>query len=242
MVSTTQVPGAKVLTAAQLAAAMSVPILGVTPSAIATLAALAAFLPMLSGGAPAIVALNTVGAGTITAAAIGTKFVQRGGSQSNAAFSDTTATAALIVAALPGAYVGQSFLFYYENTTNASATIVGGTNVTVSGTSVVPSNSVVPFLVTVTALGATPTVSMVGLGATMPTAPSGTYTSLTGGGAVTVADTRVTANSVIIFTLKTLGGTPTAAPYVATITPGTGFTVKGSASGDTSVYNYLILN
>lgn len=73
-------------------------------------------------------------------------------------------------------------------------------------------------------------------------APSGTYTSLTGGGAVTVADTRVTANSVIIFTLKTLGGTPTAAPYVATITPGTGFTVKGSASGDTSVYNYLILN
>lgn len=56
--------------------------------------------------------------------------------------------------------------------------------------------------------------------------------------AVTVADTGVTASSVIIFTAQTVAGTPAASPYVATITPGTGFTVK-AGSGDTSVYGYL---
>ena len=58
--------------------------------------------------------------------------------------------------------------------------------------------------------------------------------------AVTVADTKVTANSVIVFTAKTVAGTPSGAPYIATITPGTGFTVK-AGSGDTSVYNYRII-
>jgi hypothetical protein len=54
---------------------------------------------------------------------------------------------------------------------------------------------------------------------------------------VTVADAGVTANSIIAFTLKTVGGTVGAIPVVETITPGTGFTVAGTAS-DTSVYNY----
>jgi hypothetical protein len=69
-----------------------------------------------------------------------------------------------------------------------------------------------------------------------------------GGGTVTlnettpveVADARVTANSIIVLTLKTVGGTVGAQPVIDTITPGTGFTVKGSAS-DTSIYNYAIL-
>lgn len=56
---------------------------------------------------------------------------------------------------------------------------------------------------------------------------------------VTVANTNVTANSIITFTLKTVGGTVGAQPVVATITPGTGFTCKGTAS-DTSVYNYSV--
>ncbi len=64
---------------------------------------------------------------------------------------------------------------------------------------------------------------------------------LNGATPVTVADARVTANSIIVFTLKTVGGTvsPTA-PNVLTITPGTGFTVGGVAL-DTSTYNYGIL-
>jgi hypothetical protein len=57
---------------------------------------------------------------------------------------------------------------------------------------------------------------------------------------VTVSAPAVTANSVIIFTLKTAGGIVGAYPTIQTITPGTGFTVEGGAS-DTSTYNFLIL-
>lgn len=69
---------------------------------------------------------------------------------------------------------------------------------------------------------------------------SGTFTA-NGASAVTVANTAVTANSLIIFTLKTVGGTVGAYPAVKTITPGTGFTVAATAS-DTSVYNYRIIS
>lgn len=73
---------------------------------------------------------------------------------------------------------------------------------------------------------------------------AGTFTALTGGGPVTVANTNVTANSQIIITLKTAGGTvggsANVGPVVKTITPGTGFTVDNQAT-DTSVYNYLII-
>lgn len=58
--------------------------------------------------------------------------------------------------------------------------------------------------------------------------------------AVTVTNAAVTANSIIVPTLATVGGTVGALPAVKTITPGTGFTIAGTAS-DTSVYNYLIL-
>lgn len=57
---------------------------------------------------------------------------------------------------------------------------------------------------------------------------------------VTVAYPQVTANSIIVFTLKTVGGTVGAYPTVKTITPGTGFTVAATAS-DTSDYNYRVL-
>jgi hypothetical protein len=60
------------------------------------------------------------------------------------------------------------------------------------------------------------------------------------GTAVTVADTSVTAGSDIVITLKTVGGTISAHPYLTTITAGTGFTVNSGAS-DTSTYNYRII-
>ena len=66
----------------------------------------------------------------------------------------------------------------------------------------------------------------------------GTFTA-NSGSAVTVANTYVTANSVILFGLKTASGTP-AAPFLVTVTPGTGFTVNSGGS-DTSTYNYIIL-
>ena len=66
-----------------------------------------------------------------------------------------------------------------------------------------------------------------------------TFTA-TGASAVTVVAPEVTADSVIIVTLKTVGGTVGAIPAVKTITPGTGFTIAGTAS-DTSVYNYAVI-
>lgn len=57
---------------------------------------------------------------------------------------------------------------------------------------------------------------------------------------VTVANTSITANSGVIVTLKTVGGTVGAIPAIKTITPGTGFTIAGTAS-DTSVYQYHII-
>lgn len=75
--------------------------------------------------------------------------------------------------------------------------------------------------------------------------PQNTYVRLNGGtfvcsgGTATVADTNVDAGSVVFITLKTVGGT-VAAPFIATITPATGFTVTCGGS-DTSTYNYAIL-
>lgn len=66
----------------------------------------------------------------------------------------------------------------------------------------------------------------------------GTFTA-NSGTPVTVTDANLTANSVVLFGLKTAGGTP-AAPFMVTVTPGTGFTVNSGGS-DTSVYNYIIL-
>lgn len=67
----------------------------------------------------------------------------------------------------------------------------------------------------------------------------GTFTA-NGVTPVTVADTSITANSLVLITLKTVGGTVGAIPHVETITPGTGFTVIGTAL-DTSVYNYGVI-
>ena len=73
----------------------------------------------------------------------------------------------------------------------------------------------------------------------VPSALTGTFTA-NSGTAVTVTNANVTANSTVIFGLKTVGGTP-AAPFMVTVTAGTGFTVNSGAS-DTSVYNYTIIN
>lgn len=186
--------------------------------------------------APALIALSTVGAGTITATAIVSGFTTRTGAQAATPFTDTTDTAANIISAQPGIVnkIGTAFVYAYQNTTNAVATITGGTGVTVSGISTAQANSTTYFLLTYTAAA---TLTMVGFSTTAN--PSiGTFTA-TGASAVTVANTAVSTNSQINFTLKTVGGTPAGQPFVATITPGTGFTVKAVA-GDTSIYNYAI--
>lgn len=75
-----------------------------------------------------------------------------------------------------------------------------------------------------------------GLGLTAgATASSGTFLA-NGATGVAVADTGVTAGSIIIYSLKTVGGT-VGIPTTLTITPGTGFHAVSQAS-DTSTYNW----
>lgn len=98
-----------------------------------------------------ITAINTVGAGVLTAAGIVGGIIQRGGAQSATPFSDATATAALIIAALPsGAPVGTSFTFIVANTTDAAETITAGVGVTLSGTMIVPKLTWAQYVLTVT--------------------------------------------------------------------------------------------
>lgn len=190
--------------------------------------------PLTTNALEITTALTTVGAGTITAAGIAGGIVQRSGAQSATAFADTTDTATNIIAGVLNAHVGQSFEFTYQNTTNAPATIGGGTGVTVSGITVAQANSSVRYLVTYTAAA---TVTMVGF-MTTPNPQTGTVVA-NGASAVVVANTAVSPNSQITFTLKTIGGTPAGAPFLSAITAGTGFSVK-AAAGDTSTYNYAI--
>lgn len=104
-------------------------------------------------------ALTTAGAGTITAAALVGQILTRTGPV--AAFTDTTVTAAALIAAMPvQPAFGTAWRFLYRNTSAFDATIAGGTGVTVSGNSVVPANSTAAFLVTYTAAG---TFTMLGL-------------------------------------------------------------------------------
>lgn len=70
-------------------------------------------------------------------------------------------------------------------------------------------------------------------------ATGGTFTCTTGG-AITVTNANITANSLIQFSLKTKGGTAAAPPYMTAITPGTSF-VATCATNETSVFNYWVL-
>ena len=181
-------------------------------------------------------ALTTVGAGTITAAGIIGMVTTRGGAQVSLAFTDTTATAAEIVAALPdGAAIGTSFEWTYSNNTNAPATISGGSGVTVSVITVVPPNSYATYLVTYSAAD---TFTFVGI--KQGYYPhGGTYTAA-GTASVVVSDTNVTTYSQITFTLRTVGGTIVGYPAITAMIPGVSFSVKAGTT-DVSIYNYNIL-
>lgn len=63
------------------------------------------------------------------------------------------------------------------------------------------------------------------------------------GGTVVVSDTNVTADSDILLTLKTIGGTGTGNAYVSAKVASTSFTITSVAgASDTSTFNYIILN
>lgn len=57
---------------------------------------------------------------------------------------------------------------------------------------------------------------------------------------VTVTNSSISADDLILISLSSVGGTVGAVPAVKTITPSTGFTVAATAS-DTSTYRYVLI-
>lgn len=148
-------------------------------------------------------AITTVGAGTLTAAAIVTRLITRSGSV--AAFTDTTDTAAAIVAALPNAFIGQSFQIEIINNTNFAETVAAGTGVTLSGITVNAGNSWLRMLVTLTSLTA---VSMYGIetGGNISSPPAKFTTAALSVG--TLAAGAITGADMVVLT--NTGATPAA--------------------------------
>jgi hypothetical protein len=118
--------------------------------------------------------INTVGAGTLTGAAMAGGTISRGGAQLGAAFTDTTDTPANLVAAVPNIQIGQAWELTVENTTNATQTITGATGVTVSGYSILPPNTWARYIITYSAAS---TFTMTGI-ASGPTVAATTVNSL----------------------------------------------------------------
>ena len=220
------------------------------------------------GGNEVATALSTVGAGTITAAGIVGGVTTRGGAQSATAFTDTTDTAANIIAALPNPAIGRSFEYVYVNTTDGAATLSGGTGVTVSGITVVPALSVGRFLVTYTAAA---TVTMVGLSLSAYSGgpgglPASKVTSISAGnGTLSAGDMEGAAFTYLASSGATAMTTRTAAQIIAgipgagvgtsyilrvrntnggtlTLTGGSGVTISGTATIATTVWrDYRVL-
>jgi len=67
-----------------------------------------------------------------------------------------------------------------------------------------------------------------------------TGTATLAAGTVTVADTAITANSVIRLATRTPGGTQ-GSPYISALTAGTGFTITSTSNTDTSVIEYEVV-
>jgi hypothetical protein len=69
---------------------------------------------------------------------------------------------------------------------------------------------------------------------------TGTITA-TNANPVVVSNTNVTANSIILLTVKTATGANAGQAYVSSTTASTGFSITSGAA-DASVYNYMIFN
>jgi hypothetical protein len=196
-------------------------------------------------------AISTVGAGTLTAAALAGGVITRSGS--TAAYTDTTDTAANIIAAMTDQAVNSSFTCEIRNTVAFAETLSGGTGVTLSGNTIIPPNSIGLFLLTITGAAA---VSMLGIGSiplttstletetTLTTVGAGTITGAGIAGGVTVrsgptaafTDTSDTAANIIAAAPNANIGQSwewtyqNTTNFVATFANGTGVTFSGITS------------
>lgn len=106
--------------------------------------------------------ISTAGAGVLTAAGMVGGYILRTGP--SGAYTDTTDTATALVAAIPGCKVGTTFELTILNGVAYVCTVAAGTGVTLTGTTAIAASVWRNYLGTVTALGDTPTVTLLGLG------------------------------------------------------------------------------
>ena len=169
-------------------------------------------------------ALTTVGAATITAAAIVGGAVNRTGP--TAAAVDTTDTAANIILAVPGYYVGQSWELTYYNNSLGQCTVTAAAGVTVTG-GIVPGNQWVRFLVTI---ASATTVTMV---------------AIAGGPCVVLPAVRVSTSATATLGVGDLTGGQvvqyTATGANATITTRTAAQMFADIPGCQIGYTYLLI-
>lgn len=106
--------------------------------------------------------VSTAGPVTLTTAQLKNAIYNRDGN--GGARTDTTPTAAAIIASIKGAVVGTSFDFYLMNVGASTITLAAGTGVTIVGTATAATLNVRHFKGIVSAIGATQTVNIVSLG------------------------------------------------------------------------------
>ena len=159
--------------------------------------------------------LTTNGAGTILAATIVGGDLLR--TVPTTAFTDTSDTAANIIAALHGATIGQSWEWTYQNQTSTTATLAGGSGATLAAT--VPPASWARFIVTYTAAN-TVTFTLINTGP-LAVMPGAQYTSISSGNGTLTGAQVAGANYVALVTSgATALTTPTAANILAAIPNG----------------------
>lgn len=172
----------------------------------------------LLGAAEIIGTLTTIGAGTLTGAVLANSILIRTGS--TAAFTDTTDTAANIVAALSGSSIdqvspGSSYRLRYNNATVADALLAAGTGVTLAGNLSIPRLTSAELLIQVT--NSTPT-------SVVPATTVNGTKAVTG---MTQAQTSAISIGQLVSGTGITSGTK-----VAGITPGTGVTLDTNATAD----------
>lgn len=104
------------------------------------------------GALPVAAAVTATAGTTLTAAQIAGGLIARSGP--TAAFTDTTDTAANIIAAINSMGAGEGFDLSIQNTTADALTLAAGTGVTLAGTTTVSATSTRRYRVTMTGAGA----------------------------------------------------------------------------------------
>lgn len=205
-------------------------------SAVATTMVQLEVVRLSSANLEVITTLSTVGAATITAAGIVGGVTSRTGSQSGTPFTDTTATADLIIAARSNASIGTSWEYTYQNTTNAVATLTGGVGVTVSGITAVNAGYSARYLITYTAASTITIVGFAGGLSLASTQQNATFAGSTSG------TTIVKASAIAGSTTQTLpavtgvvASTSGANLYIADITKCTSSLTKNTSAAYSNI-------